>query len=203
MNTKIFLLHHLPAVERKINLIKDLNELSIKYPIEWVESFLPEDIYNKYQHSITLNELSLSLKHQYAISQQVKHNIENIIVLEDDISLKSVMEFNLFIDQCLKDIEYNNGDLLWIGGTRDLQVPSNMLQDNCISYFSENFLSRCTHGYILNLKSAEKLLEKYNYNFPVDHLFNQIIIQNKLVSGWTNPFLTQKTVEGECRSYIR
>jgi hypothetical protein len=113
------------------------------------------------------------------------------------------MELNLFINQCLKDIQHNNGDLLWIGGTRDLQVPFDMLQNNRISYFSENFLSRCTHGYILNLKSAEKVLERYNYNFPVDHLFNQIILQNKLVSGWTAPFLTQKTVEGESRSYIR
>lgn len=203
MNTKMFFLHHLPAVERKNTLTEVLQELELNYPVEWVEEFLPENILGKYQHSITLKELSLSLKHQYAISKQIEHNIQNIIIFEDDIDLKSLPQLSLYLEQCLNDITVNNGDVLWIGGTYGLQVPPDTRQNDRISYFSEKFLSRCTHGYILNIKAAPTVLSCYNYDLPVDHLFNQIILRNKLISGWTAPFLTQKTVEGKWKSYIR
>jgi hypothetical protein len=203
MNTKIFLLHHLPAIDRKESLIKDLKDVSLTYPLEWVEEFLPADIATKYKHTITIKELSLSLKHQYSINQQIEHNIQNIIIFEDDINLKSVPQINLYLERCLNDINNFNADILWIGGTYGLQVPENIKNNQHVSYFSSNFLSRCTHGYILNIKASSKIIEKYNYDLPVDHLYNKIISECGLTSGWTAPFLTQKTVEGEWRSTIR
>lgn len=200
----IFLLHHLPSEDRKKQILKDLECSNIIYDIIWVEDFLPENIVGKYQHLITVNELSLSLKHKWAIEYQIQNNIDFSIIFEDDIDLKSIKNIDVFIKKCIEEMIISKYSILWIGGTNELRVPNEYLVDNKITYHNKNFLSRCTHGYILNKSDAIKILKKYHFNLPVDHLFNEIIKNDDSIkSAWSEPFLRQKTVEGLLKSTIR
>jgi GR25 family glycosyltransferase involved in LPS biosynthesis len=69
---------------------------------------------------------------------------------------------------------------------------------------NDGLLSRCKHGYIINQKAAKIFIDNYHLDLPVDYLFNQVIINNKQIkSGWTDPFLTQNTVQGKWPSLLR
>ena len=40
------------------------------------------------------------------------------------------------------------------------------------------------------------MINNYHYNQPIDHLYNEIIRNKIILSGWTEPGLVQKTAEG-------
>jgi hypothetical protein len=196
-NCKIFILHHTPAAYRKQKLQDDLDKLNLPYPIEWVESFLPEDI-KHIKCNIKLTELSLTLKHQYVFEQIVRQKLPYSIVFEDDVDLLSVDNLYRFIEQSIEEINKAQGDMLWIGDAwvGKYTIPKECKQANKLSYFSENCWSRCTHAYIISLQGAKTMLENYNYDYAIDHLFNHVKRQKFLNIGWTEPGLTQKTAEG-------
>jgi hypothetical protein len=194
---KIFILHHTPAVDRKLELQKDLNFANLPYQMEWVESFLPSEIDSNIFTNIKRSELSLSLKHKYALEQIVQNNIEYGIVFEDDVNLQSVSNTHQFLEQSILETKSSQGDVLWIGDVwvGKYTIPrANKTQDK-ISYFSSNCSSRCTHAYIISQQGARLVLDNYHYNQPIDHLYNEIISKKIISSGWTEPGLTQKSAE--------
>jgi hypothetical protein len=195
---KIFILHHTPAVDRKVFLQKDLNFVNLPYQLEWVESFLPSEIDSNVVSNIKRSELSLSLKHKYALEQIVQNNIEYGIVFEDDVNLQSVSNIHQFIEQGITELEAESGDILWIGDVwvGKYVIPDNKKILNKISYFASDCLTRCTHAYIISQQGAKLALNNYHYKHPVDHLYNEIISKKILVSGWTIPGLLQKSAEG-------
>lgn len=204
MKTPIYILHHSPAKERKSELLNTINFLNLDYPIEWVENFLPEEVLNLGKSfNISIPEMSLSLKHQFVLLEQVKENLDKVIILEDDADLLSVENLQKFLESSLLEFSENNGDILWIGGTHDMNVPHEIKKLDKIVYFSRNFKSRCAHAYIISLKAARIVLENYHYNLPADHLFNEIIDTHQLNSGWTSTYITQKSLEKKMKSLLR
>lgn len=204
MNIQIFLLHHLPAKQRKEQLITDLSTVNLLYPINWIENFLPEEVSRDYQYSVNTANASLNLKHKYTHQYIIKNNIDYGIVLEDDIDVLSIDSLQVFFEKCLQEMIIENGDILWVGGTNEIQIPPNLLQPNKYTVFHEKFDSRCTHGYIINKKGAQTVINNFHLNLPIDHLFNEIIRNNKTIkSGWTHPFLTQKTIRGVWPSLLK
>lgn len=195
---KIFILHHLPAVERKIKLQEDLKIFENRYPIEWVEKFLPSEIGADFNYFIKRSELSLSLKHQYALQQIVQNNIQYGIIFEDDVDLQSVHNVQKFLEQGITELEDSQGNILWVGDVwvGKYVIPHDKRVANKISYFSSDCYSRCTHAYIINQQGASLVLNNYHYNQPIDHLYNEIIRNKIILSGWTEPGLVQKTAEG-------
>ena len=198
MSAKIFILHHTPAIARKIELQNDLNKISLLYPVEWVEKFLPSEIDADFNYSVKPSELSLSLKHQYTLQQIVQNNIQYGIIFEDDVDLQSVPELQKFLEQSIVELEAEQGDVLWIGDAwvGKYIIPPNQKVKGKISHFSNNCYSRCTHAYIISQRGAKLILDNYNYNQPVDHLFNENISSKKILPGWTEPGLIQKSAEG-------
>jgi hypothetical protein len=204
MKTPIYILHHSPAKERKIELLNTINFLKLDCPIKWVENFLPEEILTlRKNFSISIPEMSLSLKHQFVLLEQVKENLDKVIILEDDADLLSVENLEKFLENCFVEFSENNGDILWIGGTHDMNVPNEIKKPGKIAYFSKNFKSRCAHAYIISLNAARAALEHYHYNLPADHLFNEIIDTYELNSGWTSTYITQKSLEKKVKSLLR
>jgi GR25 family glycosyltransferase involved in LPS biosynthesis len=203
MNNKIFFLHHIYAKSRKDNIQKDLSQLQLQIPTEWVTNFLPNEI-EHIQRNISLPELSLFLKHKFVFEKILKENIQYGIIFEDDIDLLSVENSETFLDKAIKEINSNRGDILWIGNIKKwnlYHIPFTAKDTNSISYFAEECLSRCTHAYIINQRAASTMLteiENNLYSEPIDHFFNKIIQKHKLKSGWTEPFFTQNSGEGIC-----
>jgi hypothetical protein len=198
MNTQIFILHHTPAISRKQNIQHDLNAVNLPYPIVWIEKFLPHEIDTDINYTIRQSELSLSLKHQYALQQIVQSNIQYGIIFEDDIDLRSIPNIQKFIEQSIIELEYTWGDILWIGDVwvGKYIIPQDKKNKNKISYFSNSCYSRCTHAYIITQRGAKLVLDNYHYNLPIDHLYNEIITNKVILPGWTEPGLIQKTAEG-------
>lgn len=194
---KVFILHHIPAKDRKIKLQGDLNKINLKYPVEWVEQFLPSEVDSNINYSIKINELSLSLKHQYALQQIVENNITYGIIFEDDIDLNCIPSIQEFLEQSIFELGTSQGDILWIGDAwvGKYVIPSNKKESHKLSYFCYNCCSRCTHAYIVTKRGAKLVLDNYHYNQPVDHFFNEIISSKKILPGWTEPGLTQKSAE--------
>lgn len=203
-NTLLFCLHYPKLEYRKASLIQDL--IDVNFPLKpiWIEGHNPEESIKRSDISFTITsrELSLSLKHFEVLNflKNCSKNITYAIILEDDINIKAVPNFNQYIAQCLQELTDTNGDLCWIGGTPDLIPSGNITSENLLYY---QYLDRCTHGYIINKKCTSALIEKYHYDLPVDHLYKQLIPLCDLKSAWAMPYLTQKTIEGTWTSSIR
>jgi len=189
---------------RKTFLLDFFDKNKLTFPIHWEERFLPEEILNTSKNfNISLKEMSLSLKHENTLINQLEQNIETIIIFEDDIDVNSIDNLQEYLNKCFSEFKENKADILWLGGTKLLDVPSSMIENGKYCYFSSKFTSRCTHAYMISLKAANIVLKNYHYNLPVDHLYNEIIKKTNLISGWTSPFLSQKTVDGIWNSSIR
>lgn len=215
-DTQIFILHHTPAHKRKEILLKDIKALNIQFPIEWVEGFLPDELTLDPQTTlkeanikgptciVTKKTLSVVLKHKFAVEQQIKNNIQNAIIFEDDVDLFSVPNLNLFLQKSIEELNNEKKDMLWIGGTKNYEVPQELIQKEKIAYFSENYASRLGHAYILSLRAAFIVYENLDIlsqHLHIDHLYNEIIIFKRLItSGWTAPYITQKTDTGNWNS---
>lgn len=201
---KIFILHHTPAVERKNTLLADIGAVNLPYSIEWIEGFLPEEI-EGISASIRISELSLSLKHQYVLQQIIQNEIQYGIIFEDDVDLQSVPKIQEFLEQSIDDLQAKTGDILWIGDVwvGKYSIPIEKKIPTEISFFSNNCFSRCTHAYIISQQGAKLVLDNYHYNQPIDHLYNEIIANKIIISGWTEPGLLQKSAEGNLPSLIQ
>ncbi len=200
---QIFILHHKPAYDRKVSLLNTLDTLDLPYNVEWIDKFLPGEI-SLSNLNIKLSELSLTLKHQYALQKILENNIDFGIVFEDDVNLESIQNISSFLRQSIDEINEYKGDILWIGDVwvGKYTIPKDKKTPDKLAYFDKNCYSRCTHAYIVSNNGAKKILEKYSYDQPVDHMFNKLISDNIILTGWTEPGLIQKSAEGLCPSLI-
>ena len=84
MNLKFYIPHYTPLVDRKLNVIKQLNENNIT-DFSFINIYdrenLPELVFKKFD-SIKLSEISLFMKHIH-IYQQNKHSQNYTVVLEE------------------------------------------------------------------------------------------------------------------------
>lgn len=195
---KVFVCHHIRAIERKQYLLDNLI-LDDSFDIIWVENFLPEDITNYVKGNLTLPELSLFLKHRYIWEKIVSDDIDYAIIIEDDILIDT--DINTYLKRCMNDFIDANGDIIFIGGIPDLKVQNTNETD--MIYTQPGYTTRCTHLYAVNKKTAKTILENLNYNKPADHFLNDIILDNNLKCYWTYPHIEQKTVIGLEKSIIR
>lgn len=202
MLNKIYICHYTKLSERKPVLSEQLEKLNITVYTEWVEVYDKEDIdFKKLEESLPninkpmkLNnihnnrklrqsEISLILKHNYIWNDMIKNNISDVIVLEDDALLDDdfIKKFNLYIQELPNDY-----DLLWIGSCCNLH--SKNIEPNKHIYREDG--SRCTHGYMISLKCAKKMIEHHLINnLPVDFMFNEAIIKYGFENYWLEPDL--------------
>lgn len=210
---KVYIIHHKPLTERKMLLDKYLIENNIE--AEWVEYFLPDEIKENYKEivgdfvidpnarlvcqgqytyypnagvKVTIPELSLYLKHKHCIEEQLKNNYQNILILEDDVILFD--DFNGFLDKCMSEFNNTNVDMMFIGSDFNFHAPN--IQPDKYVYVNENQLTRCAHGYVVNIKCSEKILDHmYPVNLPWDFKLNEIIVLEKLKIAWSEPCIYQ------------
>ena len=133
-------------------------------------------------------ELSLLLKHCDIWLDMKKNNIQNALILEDDALLSD--NFVTLFNEYTKDIN-KDYDIVWVGSCCDLHAngASNLIRTNS---------SRCTHGYMLNLKVVDVLLENVKYNnYPVDFYFNYIINKFNVNNYWMEPDLISQNPKFE------
>jgi GR25 family glycosyltransferase involved in LPS biosynthesis len=200
---KIYVCHYTKLTER----VDPLKEQLSKYNLDtdWILSNDKEDINiellknefvnidNFFQlpghyRKLRLSELSLLLKH-YEIWKDMKNNdIKHALILEDDVLLSD--NFVSLFNEYTKDIN-KDYDIIWVGSCCNLHTngSSNLIRTNS---------SRCTHGYMLNLKVVDTLLKNVKYNnYPVDFYFNYIINKFNVNNYWMEPDLISQNPKFE------
>lgn len=226
---KIFVCHHKPLIDRKERLLASFEKYGIQ--TEWIESFSPYQIrdeydklvgvdylnfgknkpaiqqgYYKYHRNngrkVSLNELSLYLKHKFCLEKQVLNGYKTIIIFEDDIIFnensldlinKSSLEFALHKPKL---------DIAMIGTAFGFEPKVNSL--NKVLHFNKYQLTRCTHAMMFSLEGSYTILnELFPINWPIDFKLNEIIIKKKLKVGWTIGGILQNTAEGKEQSAIQ
>jgi glycosyl transferase family 25 len=211
---KIYVCHYTKLIERVEPLKKQLDKYKLE--AEWILSndkedlnieFLKQEFINidknighsdnfidfpgrnfEINRKMKMSELSLFLKHYEIWKDMRNNNIQNALILEDDALLSD--NFVLLFNEYIKDID-KDYDIVWVGSCCNLHKigSSNLIKTNG---------SRCTHGYLLNLKTVNKLIENSKYNnYPVDFYFNYIINKFNLNNYWMEPDLISQNKKFE------
>jgi len=209
---KIFITHHKPLKNRKKILTDYFGD---RIDVEWIELYPPEEVsanysrlvgsftidpaakavcqgqYTYYPNAgkmVTIPELSLYLKHKYAFEQQLEHNYNRILLLEDDALLPP--DFDVFFNKCIAEFDQLDADLLFLGSCCDIHVE-NINKDRMV-YLNENQLTRCAHAYVVDIRCTRKILEHLHpINWPIDFKLNEIIVIEKLKVCWSEPCIYQ------------
>jgi glycosyl transferase family 25 len=200
---KIYVCHYTKLTERVDPLKEQLSKYSLD--TDWILSndkedlnidLLQQEFINIDKHfqlgghyrKLRLSELSLLLKHYDIWLDMKNNNIQNALILEDDALLSD--NFVTLFNEYTKDIN-RDYDIVWVGSCCDLHAngTSNLIRTNS---------SRCTHGYMLNLKVVDTLLENVKYNnYPVDFYFNYIINKFNVNNYWMEPDLISQNPKFE------
>jgi GR25 family glycosyltransferase involved in LPS biosynthesis len=202
MIDKIFVCHHKPLIERKEKLQKFFIENDID--VEWVENYLPDEIEYEYKRvvgNINDSEISIYLKHQYCLNEQVKNNFDYTLILEDDVDLPD--NFNDYLKNCMNEfVSYQPKlDGLMLGSCCGIHFDN--ITDDKLIYYKEGQLTRCAHAMIFTLNAAKQITKNLNIiNYPIDHKFNYIIKKENLKIGWVEPAIKQKSEIGLFESSI-
>lgn len=194
-----YCLHHPGLVDRKVYLEKIFLNSDI-FPI-WVCDYPPESLTIPPNSSFkNINEYSLYRKQQHAIEEQLKHEIEAIIVLEDDVILPD--SFKDYVSRCVDEFNRLNGDILFLG--KCCNITAHNIIENKHVYYSADYKSRCAHCYLLTLDAAKKIYPHLLQNqCAYDFKLNHIIEIEKLRVCYAEPGILQATEEKQIPSSLQ
>lgn len=194
-----FCLHHPGLSDRKIYLDKIFYTSNI-FPI-WVCDYPPESLTIPSDAVFkNINEFSLYRKQQHAIEEQLKHEIDYIVVLEDDVILPD--NFKEYVKTCLEEFVKIEGDILFLG--KCCNISARDIQPGKHVYYAPDYKSRCAHCYMLTLAAAKKIYPHLlNNQCAFDFKLNQIIEKEKLRVCYAEPGILQATEEKQIPSSLQ
>jgi GR25 family glycosyltransferase involved in LPS biosynthesis len=200
---KLFITHYKPLVDRKQNLIRQL-ELAGINEYEFVEIYDREQLTNqdieKFSN-VRFSEASLFLKH-YEIFKKNTESDDIIVVLEDDAIL--VENFKERLSNYIDILRAKTWDVVFTGECCDIHAK-NIIQDQ---FFYESSGSRGTCMYIVNRGVCKKLYDIFNQEtqitLPIDFWFNLIGPKYNVKYFYSEPTLVYQGSElGLYKSSIR
>jgi GR25 family glycosyltransferase involved in LPS biosynthesis len=201
---EVYVCHYSKLTDRKFNFTKtfqknfennykiielfDITDIQIN-----MESYknIYKNIFSqtKFGRKLSLQEISIALKHIYIITEAFKNEYESILIFEDDVKL--VNEFTSKFNNYIKQLPIN-WDILWIGGSHNLHIKNK----KSINVYQTNAGSRCSHAYILSKSGIKKIItEINNINMPIDFYFNELIINLNLNNYWAEPPLAYQNTK--------
>lgn len=191
-------LHHPPLTERKEYFTERLQAVGITDYTVMEEYNFDKAVSLPVKSSLNKASVSLILKHKKVLTQ-FSNNFSTysdvLCVLEDDCTIND--NFKEIVTKCSKELnEFSNvyqwGDIAFIGTCACLHTfktnPDKLLQ------YAPNLTTRCTHCYIVTKKGAQTIMESRlfdDYDKPIDHKLNDIILEKKLVCLWYEPGIKQ------------
>jgi len=229
---KIFCCHHPSSAlaPRKKRLFKFFIKHDLD--VEWVTGFTPTDAkkFNydslfdnvvskgprecrggsdeaqKNAHDLCLKSVSLILKHNYCYEQQLEHNHENILILEDDANLEGVFS-EFYFNKCMDEYHQQNLEALFLGSCCNLHYPHTYTTQYV--YYDPSLRTRCTHCYVIRRSAAARIMRHcYKMRDSVDWQLNWIIKTENIKTGWAEPSVPQLNYgstlnpEGDCESAL-
>jgi GR25 family glycosyltransferase involved in LPS biosynthesis len=202
---KIYITHYTPLVDRKNNIIKQLNYYNIEnfeFVTEYDRENLENILLNKFIN-LKMAEISLFMKHIKTYENIINDNDndnEYFLILEDDVILCDNFYNNLLL--YLKQLP-SNYDILCIGNGCNMHAKNTDNNNNI--YVADSI--RCTDSYFISKQYAQILLNNFYsdkiINLPVDHWINYVY-NNNCSFYWAEPTIVyQGSESGFFKSSIR
>jgi len=196
MKYKFYCCHHKPLTHRKENITNIFKKNNIEITFIENNEFGVDLLDNDY--GISNGELSLLKKHYDIYYNIVESNDDFGFIIEDDLMIPNDLNLNDFFIRIVS--EKNDSNIIFFGGTHDMYVCNHHTEK--IVY--ENYTSsRCTHGYLIDNETCQKILQNKIFNRPIDHALDEYIKTFNLNCSWTYPHLLQSTVEKIEKSSLR
>jgi len=196
MKMKFFITHYTPLVERKQNMIQQLEKYGINN-VEFIENYdrevLTEQDVCKFA-SIKMSEISLFLKHIEIFNKEMDTD-DIVVILEDDAIFAD--DFLNKLNQYIEEMNQYDWDILFSGDCCNLHIDVDKMSDGKHIYNKSG--SRGTCMYVLNKGVCKKLryiiCSETNICEPIDHWFNYVIVKYGLRSFWSEPALVSQGSE--------
>lgn len=160
------------------------------------ESTYIEELKEKHVVNNTLNpgQAGCLLSHITLWRNIINKDKDHVLVLEDDVYIKSI--FKDFIKSHVKYPE--NFDIIFLGHCFESEGEK---AESVLNYrLHKSVCPRCTHGYIVSKKGAEKLLNYFDNNkvdLPIDEILCRIIHEKKLNSYSLYPTIINQSWQEE------
>lgn len=192
----IYICHYTKLAERKVFIEQQLKKLGIDNNYEFVNDYDQNlidkksisieypSIFNKTKRDnrfLRLPEISVALKHCYAIKNAYKQQYKSILILEDDATFDD--DFVNLYNQYISELP-NNWHLFWPGSccnlhSRNIIDSKNIYQANT---------SRCCHCYSISQDGLKILIDVISFiDEAIDWYYNDIIIKYGLNTYWSEP----------------
>lgn len=224
-NLKIFVTHYTPLTERKKNIEKQLNMLSVDY--EFIEEFDREKLTREHLklfncRKLNLSIISLLMKHIQAYRKIIDSNYKYNLILEDDAILDT--KFMESLEKGLNQLP-ENYDMLFIGDGGGIHINDYRLNIEDRSEIQENKfiykksimpsrswggVTRCTDSYLISKKCVKNIMHYISQLGPMsicdpaDWWLNRVAQILNLEGYWLEPtIVTQGSVNGTYTSSLR
>ena len=208
---KIFVVHYNKLVERKINIINQLNDNNLT--AEFVEQYTRDNLNRNdtriFTRNITNAHIAISLSHLYCY-KEISEKYHYGLILEDDAIFNKDFSYNLdkYISQLTSD-----WDMLFLDDCcnfhiQNTNITQNIYKQKLEGNFGqvENGATRGTGCYLVSKKCASKItnnIQTYYYNGSykihkqIDFWLNHVFRRNMFNIYWAEPTIsTQGTQNG-------
>jgi GR25 family glycosyltransferase involved in LPS biosynthesis len=197
----IYICHWNKLVERKTHTLEQLSKNNITnfsfVELYDIDSWNKQEIQNEYpkvfgktnrdKRYLKLSEISLLLKHTWAIKDAYDKKYESIMMLEDDVEFCD--NFTYYFNNFKKQLPIF-WDCCWVGSCCGIHIQNIKKNVNVYPALS----SRCTHCYLLNESGINKIVNHLNnIDTGIDWYFNDIIPKLGLNAFWFEPSLAEQS----------
>lgn len=199
---KIYIIHWKPLIDRREYLISKFKQFQILDKVEWVDQYDTEDTVKDIPNPFNLKKrlIAANMSHIYCYREQIKHNYQNILILEDDIDFENI-DIIKFFNQAAKEFIELDGDIAFLGSCCNLNVPK--IQPPKLLYYDPAFASRCTSCYVLNIRATKKILLCSQLNcHAIDRILGVLIPLINIRCLWSGLYLKQGSENGKYKSSI-
>ena len=204
MDIPYFVVHYSKNIDRKQRLEKEFKKYEISF-VKWVKEYDRENMTEKehlYKHlkkysekPINKGQISLTLKHYYALEQIIKNEIPISVIMEDNVTftdnikekvqdyLKEAtdrkLEWDIIFDGDTHYLKYKEGK---VTGDKKLYKKTNKITDQCQGS------TRCSNFYIITLNAARKYYKAFTPFYNVcDHWSNHLFRKLHFNIWWVEP----------------
>jgi glycosyl transferase, family 25 len=200
MDIPYFVVHYSKNKDRKERLEKEFLKYEISF-VKWMSMNDRENmsenehLYVESKNSINKGQISLTLKHYFALKDIVENEISIAIIMEDNVTFKE--DIKKKVNQYLKEAEIRKieWDIIFEGDTHYLKYKEGKVRKDKLLYKKSNKVtkqclgsSRCSNFYIINIEAAKVLYKNFvPFNNVCDHWSNYLFRNLNFNIWWVEP----------------
>lgn len=197
-NLKIYVIHVRGEKEREKHMRQELEKFKLE--AEFMLDGNKEDItpqtltqyFTGSMHEVS-GKVSCALKHIKVYESIISNKIEQALIFEDDIILKSNFESTLH--DVLEEIKERQLSNYFISLENSNHGYIKKHEREAGKHLYEKKQGRCAGAYLIDYQCAQSLIQEIKYNKcgeAIDWFHNQLLEQQKITIYWAHPYLAEQ-----------